>query len=448
MRQRVLALVLVGAASAAHAQTTTLDGVTAFVRGDFPRAAEILKPIAEAWPPRDRLAEFVMAALYENGLGVPADPIRACALYMRASLDYSTPLSRAAGELLDSLRGSLGPGDFERCMLFVSVGFDHRFQPVTFMLEPGHWISIDLDAATITYDGRENRVDLGLAHSGAVFLPVEHTELRFGPSLSIRRHFIEFFTWMPGGASWTLFWRVCEVVRDELVTVTTAPLVSVIAERPPAEFEVRDVAQLRVDESGYAEWAVLSGPNAEMQLIETEEERREISEQKRSRVAAEARVEWDRVSEVRRAPALLYSDADGCGNIWVYGWSSDRMETITVRADRDLLTLWAGPRAFDLASPLSGLEIRVQVYERPLRSWPFCTDVGGTSTGLQESWKAVAGTVTIELTPPVVRARDPWAYRAAIRIDGLEVVSASGARARQLQPITFTAIVASPVHFR
>lgn len=94
--------VLVMAASPAQAQTSTADGVDAVLRGDYQRAAEILKPIAESWPPRDHVAEFFMATLYESGLGVAADATRACALYGRASVDTS-PFGRQAEALWQAL---------------------------------------------------------------------------------------------------------------------------------------------------------------------------------------------------------------------------------------------------------------------------------------------------------------------------------------------------------
>jgi hypothetical protein len=61
-----------------------------------------------------------------------------------------------------------------------STGFDRAFEPATFTLEPGHWIVIDPDAATITYDGKEKRTELGLGTYGQRFLPIEHTELTVG----------------------------------------------------------------------------------------------------------------------------------------------------------------------------------------------------------------------------------------------------------------------------
>ena len=46
-------------------QTGTADGVAALGRGDYQRAVEILKPIAEDWRTNDTAAQFFMAGLYE-----------------------------------------------------------------------------------------------------------------------------------------------------------------------------------------------------------------------------------------------------------------------------------------------------------------------------------------------------------------------------------------------
>ena len=68
-----------------RAQTSTADAIDAFVRGDYQRAAEILKPVTDRWPGKvDEVATFFMAALYENGLGMPQDVVRACALRFRS----------------------------------------------------------------------------------------------------------------------------------------------------------------------------------------------------------------------------------------------------------------------------------------------------------------------------------------------------------------------------
>jgi hypothetical protein len=60
-----------------------------------------------------------------------------------------------------------------------------------------------------------------------------------------------------------------------------------------------------------------------------------------------------------------------------------------------------------------------------------------------EVWRAVAGTATVELVP-VFRVREPGTYRATIRLTGAEFISATGARARQSQPITLSTIVQIP----
>jgi hypothetical protein len=116
-----------------------------------------------------------------------------------------------------------------------------------------------------------------------------------------------------------------------------------------------------------------------------------------------------------------------------YGWSDDHMEAIAVRADNTT------PRTFDVVAQSSGLELDLHVYERPMRSWPFCTDVGHSEMQ-EETWRATRGAVTIELSPPGFRASEPLLYRATIRIVGAEFINGSGVRVKQ-GPITLTAIV-------
>ena len=152
-------------------------------------------------------------------------------------------------------------------------------------------------------------------------------------------------------------------------------------------------------------------------------------------------MDWTRVRDAARTPALTYSDGDGCGNAFLYAWSDDRTEAITVRFDKNRLEFSTTPRTLDAAVQKTDLEVVVHVFERPLRSWPFCTDVT-VQEGPVETWRAVGGTVTIALSTPGVRAQ-PWLYRATIHIVGAEFVSATGLRVRQTQPIVLTATVGS-----
>jgi hypothetical protein len=117
------------------------------------------------------------------------------------------------------------------------------------------------------------------------------------------------------------------------------------------------------------------------------------------------------------------------------------MEAITVRADKGPLQLSTTPKTFDIAAQSPGLELVLHVYARPVWSWPFCTDVRTLPEAPEETWRATRGVVTIELSPPGVRAAVPFEYRATIRIVGAEFINGSGVRAKQGQPITLTAIV-------
>ena len=270
------AILLFFAASSARAQPGTAEGVDAFVRGDYQRAGAILKPIAEQSPNPDHVAEFFMAALYDIGRGAPPDPMRACAMYTRASIDRG-PFGSQAMALVMSRRVLLGRDAFEECSWRANVGFDHQFEPVTFALGPGHWIAWDLKGATITYDGKEKRVPLRLAANRAVIRPLRHTELAVGPTRSTRRHFIEILTWLPGAErqQWTLRWALMEVVGNDAIQVASEPLITISAAEPPADrsFDVRQFVRLGVNDDGDAEWSLVGGPHPRTTVIETQAHR-------------------------------------------------------------------------------------------------------------------------------------------------------------------------------
>lgn len=431
-----LAATLAVAAALTQPQPTTSDGIDAFVRGDFAQAAAVLKPLAESWPPTDHVAEFFMATLYESGQGVQADRVKACALYARAAQDRGTVIGGEAAGLMQSLQGSMSAEDFRRCNLLANIGFDHAFQPVTFTLDQAYWVSLDLEGATVAYQGTEKRTNLGLATGGIVFLPVEHTELI---QRGTRRHFLEFSTWLPAAnRTWMLRWTVFEVVRHDLIPVTSAMLVTSGAGRPRGPVDIHALAHLQINERDDAEWVVAGGHNQGSGRIESDAERQERAERARARQAADAQVDWAHHSDLHRSPALAYADAGGCADIFVYGWSADRTEAISIRAVKDALGLSTTPRTFDLTR--GGIDVVVHVYEQPRRSWPFCTDVGDFGWA-EATWRATRGSVTIELSPSDAVLDRPNTYRATIRIVGAEFVSATGVRATQTTPIVLRAVV-------
>src|SRR5436190_5784942 len=423
-------------------QTDTAAGVEAYLRGDYQRAAEILKPIASRHGQPDPTAAFFMATMYDNGLGVPADPTRACALYVRASMPPTptNPLGAAAGELVRRLNGSMEREAFEICLMTASMGLDHRFEPVTFILEPGHWIAWDLKGAVITYQGKESRVPVALAFNQPVFTPIRHTELQVDSERSTRRHFIEVAMWMPKNLqTWVLFWRLFEVVRNELIPIATEQVTTASGSEPPVETDLREFVQLRVNDSGEAEWALPSATPEGVHVIQSAAEREAERQRAREKQVRESKVDWSRVQDVHRSPSLRYTDADGCAQVILYGWSEDRAEAISIQADQRVLQLSTSARTFDLSSRSPGLNVQLHVYQRAIRVSPMCTDVGRPEFSTVETWHATSGSVTIQLQEPTARGSAAGAYRVTIQVVGAEFISSSGQRVRQTVPITLTA---------
>ena len=112
--------------------------------------------------------------------------------------------------------------------------------------------------------------------------------------------------------------------------------------------------------------------------------------------------------------------------------------------DQTALGLSTGTATVDIARQSSSVGVTIHVYAVPRRGWSFCSDVGEPTSpgpgGLDETWHAVSGTLTIELSPPGVRARAPQLYRATVRLTNAELINRSGTRIRQTQPIALSAI--------
>jgi hypothetical protein len=446
--------VIAGIPNDAPGQTRTEDGVAALARGDYERAVEILKPIAEDWRSRDTAAQFFMAGLYDAGRGVPRDPLRACALYIRASSEYNDPFGRQATALAAASIGRARPEFNEECQLLATVDFNHGFEPITFDLGPGHFVHWTRFAATVTFQGRTSEARVGsMWLGGAQFLPLRYTELATGPIRTLRRHFVEVFLWQPSnqGAQWELHWNLFEVVREQVIPIeTTSEALARIESAAPSRepFDVRDYAGIRVDDDGNAAWAVLKGPRPMTQRIKTEAERielaaeeREARETDRARDAALKKVDWSRRHDVNRQPTMSYVDADGCGLIHVYGWTADRAEVGTVRIDAAALGLSSQPMTFDLARNSANISVETYVYDAPRRRFDFCTDVVFTETGASQPtrWRAVAGTITIEMSPPGARTKP----RATVTLTNIVLQNDAGMTVKIVGPVRLTASVGS-----
>ena len=444
---------------ATHPNTVT--GVEAFLRGDYTRAAEILRPVAEAWPSgaSDDAAAFFMASLYDGGLGTPQDRVRACALYERAGKGTG-PVGTMARAASATLRDTLTAAEWSDCVMLASVGTGHRFETLRVTLADDYWVSVDLRSTpthavtgVVSQRGKEKRTKIDLPMtSGMVFLPVEFTELQVGGVSPGTRRFLEVAAWVPSeDRNWNLAWAIVEVVGPDLVPVTTRFLSTAAGPVPPDDLSLRlrEVVDLRVNDAGEAEWAIV-GLDAAGEVIETAAMRREINQREQRRRAAAKRIKSDTRRDPDRAPSLAYADADGCGDVLMYGWTAERAEWIAIRADKDALRLSTTPRTFDLAQPQVDIDVTTEVFESPRDQWGRCVDVvdvvdvanvaAHPDGERQETWHAVGGTVTIKLSQPGISARNPGQYRTDVQIDNAEFMGPTGERVRSPRPIRMTAV--------
>jgi hypothetical protein len=275
----------------------------------------------------------------------------------------------------------------------------------------------------------------------AMFLPLRFTPLDSGPSRSTRRHFVQITMWVPGRErdTWLLKWTLCEIVRDAVVGVTEQQLTAATGRRPPSTAaDIDRLVSVRVNDSGDAEWVVANVTPPRSGTIRSPADRAEEERRLRERRDADTRVNWDRVLDPLRTPALVYSNrlTAGCEDFILYGVSDDRAESIRVRVDRRNTAIDRS-QSFDLSMPNGEIEVAVRVADRPARQSQFCG--GGNRSGVvDEVWRATRGTLTVDLSPRGVDPRSPALYRVTVRLSGARFVSKSGAFVDQRDVITLS----------
>jgi hypothetical protein len=435
----------------------TRAGVAAFVSGDYQAAAAILKPIAERHRRLgvDAVAAFFTAAMYHSGIGLPHDPLRACALYHRVGLIYSDAVTwfERLNVTLASDAYNEVPSELKRlCELLATIGFEHRFEPATFFLGPRHSVAFTLSGdgveAAVTHEGRERREPLGVEKSdGLVFLPLRYTELPARPPALGSRHFVEILMWVPAtDTSWRLEWTLVEIVGDTVEAVARERLLdSTDRDAPGQPLDLRSVVVVRNDDAGRAEWALLTGPDARSEFIPTRIELRDIRAEREAREKRKAMAPPRAPLVFPRPPAFRYVDADGCADLFAFARSADGAEVLTVRAERDALQLsTAAPRTFDLSAAGPDVEVEARVSNRAGYDWGLCKDHRGLEHGDEDQmWRAVSGLLTIQIAPLGIRVSEPWRYRASISLSGAEFVGPTGIRVRLSTPVTMNAWVGS-----
>jgi len=262
-----IALAVVLAPTIVAAQTTTFDGVQAFLGGDYEAAARILKPLAEGTSQPDPIAQFFLASLYDSGRGVARNRLRACSLYASAA-SPAHALTPQAMDIVQTIAESFAaaPAAAAVCAPSTTLPWGEA-PPASFMLGAGHWVRIDAASTTIGFEGAEHRTAASRSGPGIVFLPIQYTPVDVLSPVAMRRHFIQSFVWHRNGptdlSTWSLGWLLDEVVGGEMFMVAGDPrLITITAPQPPAAIATSRLVEVRVNATGEAEWGITDPANA------------------------------------------------------------------------------------------------------------------------------------------------------------------------------------------
>lgn len=267
-RRTRLVCVLMLLATPAAAQSTTEDGIRAVLRGDYQAAARILRPLAEDAVRPDPVARFFLAFLYDTGHGVQFDQLRACGLFLGAGT-RPNPFAEQSSAIATLMQEQLGGAPSPLCV--ADEGW-YGEPPQSFVLGPGHRIVFADTSITLEYGDKGWRTPLQMS-PGAVFLPIQHTPLAVTRPIVARRHFFQWFGWIPNTAvnpsSWSLQWILSEVVGDQLIPIASeASLVVVNGPTRPASYDVTNAVRLRVNASGEAEFTIVVGSSPRSEVIQ------------------------------------------------------------------------------------------------------------------------------------------------------------------------------------
>lgn len=249
---------------AASAQASRDEAIRLLLAGDYQKAAQALRPLAEDPSTPDSSAQFLLALLYDFGTGVPRNVPRACGLYRQAAGANGPFMGIAA--LLRQMLQEDSPIPEQLC----SPGPWHDQPEASFTLAPDHSVQYTANAIVVRYRGEERRIGTG-TFPGMIPLPVIYTPLDVTNPVNERRHFFQSFVWSPDNAAapaeWELIWGLSEVVGTELVAVTfVRNLLNTTGAKPPANLDLRSLAHIRVGAGGEPEWAT-TGPNARSAIV-------------------------------------------------------------------------------------------------------------------------------------------------------------------------------------
>jgi hypothetical protein len=126
-----------------------------------------------------------------------------------------------------------------------------------------------------------------------------------------------------------------------------------------------------------------------------------------------------------RTPSLVYDGVtSGCGDIFVYMRSTDRMEALVVDAWRSELELSTAAKSFDLGQTGEKLKVRIELFSRRSSPIPYCSDLLAEKPETPAVWRAIAGTAIISLSDTSTAFNEP--YRATVRLENVTFASPTG----------------------
>jgi len=250
------------------AQSSSADGVQALIRGDYATAQRILQPLAETTSQPDPVAQFFLATMYESGLGVRMDLIRACGLYLKAAR-VDGPFASQSLALADTIT----PDNPVLRKLCADAGAENwnEPEPASFTLAPDYWVRVDRLGLTVGYQGAQKTATRTLGGPGWVNLPIRYSYADVTRPTETRRHFVELFMWVPsrelGQPTWRLAWFIYEVVGVEAFEVALGPSVIIESDQQPSpNVAIDNIARIRVNANGEAE-QVIGGDNPRTSVI-------------------------------------------------------------------------------------------------------------------------------------------------------------------------------------
>lgn len=116
----------------------------------------------------------------------------------------------------------------------------------------------------------------------------------------------------------------------------------------------------------------------------------------------------------------------GCGNFFVYRFNLDEDLAITVRGERDELSLNTDEQIFDLENT-AGLNVAiVQFNKSALNS--YCNDaIEYSAPEIINNWEVINGTVRIQITEDSISVSEyELIYKVSIKVEGIQCIDSDG----------------------